>query len=60
MNLDSAIQQCLDKFVDDPADIIVDIAVCAHIRDPGTAPKRGGWGNYKLGKDIKDYYLSTN
>ena len=59
VNLDAAVQQCL-KIVDDVSDIIVDIAVCDKIHNPGSDPKRGGFGNWQLGKAINDYYLSTD
>lgn len=60
VNLDTAINQCLEHFVDKQEDIIVDIAICGTLNRPGQPPKRGGAGNWMLGREIKKAYSDTS
>ena len=58
-NLDSAIEQCLE-IVDDPKDIIVDVAICGYSHLPELEVKKNALEDFLEAKSIRDYYHSTS
>ena len=56
VNLNTAVEQCLEK-VDDPKDVIVDVAVCGyHAQPTSEATSNKAYENYQNSKNIRDYY----
>ena len=60
INLDSAINQCLD-LVDDESKITIDILICGDNAPPEEWDSDGnGWSNFFRGDDLKKYYNNTD
>ena len=55
LNIDSAIQQCLE-IVDDPADIIIDIAICAYYPPVKGTVSNNAYQNFQTDRDIRSYW----
>ena len=59
VNADSAIQQCMEM-VDDPADIVLDVAICGYSAPPGGEVSGNAIHNWNLAKQARDFYGGSN